>query len=68
MSSRWLPVHQLDVKNAFLHGTLLEVVYCNQLIEFVVRTHPDVCRLNKSLYRLKQVQPFLHLSTYARIN
>ncbi|WVZ64726.1 hypothetical protein U9M48_014203 [Paspalum notatum var. saurae] len=49
------PVHQLDVKNAFLHGTLTETVYCSQSAGFVDHARPKmVCRLNKSLYGLKQ--------------
>jgi hypothetical protein len=53
--SRSWPVHQLDVKNAFLHGALTETVYCSQPAGFVNSSCPDmVCRLNKSLYCLKQ--------------
>jgi len=53
--SRSWPVHQLDVKNAFLHGTLSETIYCSQPAGFVDSSCPDmVCRLNKSLYGLKQ--------------
>jgi hypothetical protein len=53
--SRSWPIHQLDVKNAFLHGTLSETAYCSQPTGFVDPTQPDrVCRLNKSLYGLNQ--------------
>lgn len=52
--SRGWPVHQLDVKNAFLHGTLSETVFAAQPAGFEDPTHPGyVCRLNKSLYGLK---------------
>jgi hypothetical protein len=54
VSCSWL-VHQLDVKNAFLDGTLSETVYCIQPTRFVDPAQPDcVCLLNKSLYGLKQ--------------
>ena len=48
-------MHQLDVKNVFLHGTLSGTVYCSQPAGFVDSSRPDmVCRLNKSFYGLKQ--------------
>jgi hypothetical protein len=54
VSCDWL-VQQLDVKNAFLHGTLNEIVFYSQPIGFADLGHPDwVCRLYKSLYGLKQ--------------
>jgi hypothetical protein len=54
--SRSWPVHQLDVKNVFLHGTLSETVYCSQPTGFIDPAQPDyVCLPNKSLYGLKQV-------------
>jgi hypothetical protein len=55
VSHDW-PVQQHDVKNAFLHGTLSETIFCSQPIGFADPAHPDlVCRLHKSLYGLKQV-------------
>ena len=59
--SRSWPIHQLDVKNAFLHGTLTETDYCTQPTGFVDSSKPDyVCRLNKSLYGLKQAPHAWH--------
>jgi hypothetical protein len=59
-SRSWL-VYQLDVTNAFLHGTLSEIVYCSQPIGFLDPIQPDcICLLNKSLYRLKQVPQALY--------
>jgi hypothetical protein len=53
--SRSWPIHQLDVNNAFLQGTLSETVFGAQPAGFEDSAHPDyVCRLNRSLYGLKQ--------------
>jgi hypothetical protein len=53
--SRSWPIHQLDVKNTFLHDTLTEIVYCNQPTSFVDPSQSNlVCLLHKSLYGLKQ--------------
>ncbi|GJW34891.1 retrovirus-related pol polyprotein from transposon TNT 1-94 [Tanacetum coccineum] len=49
------PIYQMDVKTAFLNGTLKEEVYVAQPDGFVVLDHPaKVNRLRKALYGLKQ--------------
>ncbi|GJU26823.1 ribonuclease H-like domain-containing protein [Tanacetum coccineum] len=54
-ASRNWHVYQFDVKNAFLHGTLSQVVYIHQPPGFRDPRHPDhVCLLQRSLYGLKQ--------------
>ncbi|GJS27050.1 putative ribonuclease H-like domain-containing protein [Tanacetum coccineum] len=49
------PVYQMDVKNAFLYGTIKEEVYVHQPPGFVDPTHPNkVYKVIKALYGLHQ--------------
>ncbi|GJS85200.1 retrovirus-related pol polyprotein from transposon TNT 1-94 [Tanacetum coccineum] len=49
------PIYEMDVKMAFLNGSLKEEVYVAQPDKFVDPDHPDkVYRLRKALYGLKQ--------------
>lgn len=54
ISRKW-HIHQLDVKNAFLHNHLNMIVYMHQPLGFRDSNYPDyVCLLQKSIYGLKQ--------------
>ena len=45
----------MDVKTAFLHGSIKEEVYVEQPLGFEVQDRDShVCRLKKALYGLKQ--------------
>ena len=68
-ASRHWPIHLFDVKNAFLHGRLEDLVYSQQPPGFVDPAHPDhVCLLQRSLYGLKQTPRawYQRFATYLR--
>ena len=50
-ASKGWSLHQMDVKNAFLHGDLQEEVYMEQPPSYVHVVHLEfVCKLRKALY------------------
>ncbi|XP_077230109.1 uncharacterized protein LOC143863304 [Tasmannia lanceolata] len=56
-----LVIHQMDVKTAFLNGSLEEEIYMDQPDGFVAFGQEDkVCKLLKSLYGLKQAPKLWH--------
>eukprot|EP00253_Pinus_taeda_P025347 PITA_25347 len=53
-AQRW-EVHQMDVKNAFLHEDLSEEIYMEKPHGFI-QDSSLLCRLKKSLYGIKQAR------------
>lgn len=61
------PIHQLDVKNAFLHGHISEEIHMAQPQGFINPQFPKhVCYLQKAIYGLRQAPRawYSHLSQF----
>jgi hypothetical protein len=53
-ASQGWPLHQMDVKNDFLHGDLKEDIYMTPPPGLFSSSSSTVCKLKRSLYGLKQ--------------
>jgi hypothetical protein len=53
-ASQGWPLHQMDIKNAFLHGDLKEDIYMTPPPGLFSSLSSAVCKLKRSLYGLKQ--------------
>jgi histone deacetylase 1/2 len=53
VSNKW-QIHQIDIDNAFLNGTIKEDIYMKQPPGFEHSNKQLVCKLQKALYGLKQ--------------
>jgi len=58
--------HQREVKNVFLHGTLHEIIYMDLPLGHHRQGENIVCRINKSLYGLKQAS-WTWFSTFSHV-
>jgi len=61
-SKSW-PLHQMNVKNVFLHGDLKKEIYMKLPSGMTTSFPNDVCKLRSSLYGLKQA-PRLGLRSF----
>lgn len=69
--NRSYKLRQLNVKNAFLQGELLETIFISQPPGFQDSKNPEVvCHLNKAIYGLKQTLKawYLRLSNFLILN
>ena len=54
----------MDVKTTFLNGNLIEEVYMTQPEGFISRTGNKVCKLQRSIYGLKQTSRSWNIRFY----